>query len=87
MPRIDTIQKIAAAFEVSTSYLLGEEDAELDLKIALARQSLRIYLRDQQVTPELERIFARIACEESAPQTCKAWDQLRKNLGVFRSMS
>jgi transcriptional regulator with XRE-family HTH domain len=86
MPRIDTVQKIAAAFEVSTSYLLGEEDVEIDLRTALARQSLKIYLRDHEVSQEFERIFARIVSEESAPQTCEGWDQLRKNLAVIRSM-
>ena len=44
-PKTDTLQKVAAALEVSTSYLLSELNADLPLEEALARESLQIYLR------------------------------------------
>ena len=45
-PKTDTLQKVAAALEVSTSYLLSELNADLPLEEALARESLQIYLRE-----------------------------------------
>ena len=39
--RTDTLQKIAAALEVSVSFLLGEEDDDLELPVALRRQALK----------------------------------------------
>src|SRR2546430_5602355 len=55
-PRGDALQRIAAALEVSVSFLLHEEDEELDFSIAIKRQALRklqksAQLNDSQMTP------------------------------------
>jgi transcriptional regulator with XRE-family HTH domain len=84
LPRVDTLQKIAAAFDVTTDYLLGHVDPERELAAALARQSLEIYLRQNRVAEADHRLFLRIAVEKSSPQTCEDWDKLRLNLALSR---
>ena len=49
MPRLDTLQKIAAAYDVSISFLAGDEDANLDLAVGLANQSLRILFAPREL--------------------------------------
>src|SRR6266699_4274124 len=57
MPSIDILQRIAAALEVSTSFLLGEIHADLPLGEALARESFHIFARDGRLPPEeLDRL-------------------------------
>ena len=55
MPRVDTVQKIASAYDVSTSFLLGEEGTDIDLPRALARESLRLYARDARLPVVTDR--------------------------------
>ena len=45
LPGTETLQEIAKALDVSTGYLLGEEDVDLALPEALASQSFKIFLR------------------------------------------
>ena len=87
LPRVDTLQKIAAAFDVSTDYLLGQVDSELELGAALARQSLEIYLRGERLSAAERGLLFRIAREKSAPQTCEDWEKLRRNLMISRTFS
>lgn len=87
LPRVDTLQKLACAFDVSMDYLLGQVDADLELNAALARQSLEIYLRGARVSFRERDILVRIASEDSAPQKCEDWEKLRRNLAISRSLS
>lgn len=80
MPRVDTVQKIASAYDVSTSFLLGEEGTDIDLAKALARESLRLYVRDAGLSVEDQTVLGRIASEDSAPKNREEWQKLRKNL-------
>lgn len=80
LPRIDTFQRIAAALEVSTSYLLGEEDAESALPRALASQSLKILLREADLSQEEQNYLGRVLGLDSAPQTVKGWRDLLTNV-------
>jgi transcriptional regulator with XRE-family HTH domain len=80
MPRVDTVQKIASAYDVSTSFLLGEEGTDIDLAKALARESLRLYVRHARLSVEDQTVLGRIASEDSAPQNREDWQKLRKNL-------
>lgn len=87
MPRVDTVQKIAAAYDVSTSFLLGETDTDIGLPRALARESLRLFVRDARLPVEQRAVLERIASEDSAPQNREDWQKLQKNLalvGTFR---
>jgi len=79
-PKTDTLQRIAAALEVSTGYLLGEEDADLPLSRALARQSLKVFLRHNKVAPQEEVYVSRICALDSAPETIKGWKDLLANV-------
>jgi transcriptional regulator with XRE-family HTH domain len=79
-PKTDTLQRIAAALEVNTGYLLGEEDADLPLPQALARQSLKVFLRLNRVTPQEETYVSRICLLDSAPETVKGWRDLLANV-------
>lgn len=82
MPRVDTLQKVAAALEVTTSFLLGEEDSELEIPAALARQSLKLFLRDTHV-PDTDREYLHRVCAlDSAPQTRSGWTNLLDNIRV-----
>jgi transcriptional regulator with XRE-family HTH domain len=79
-PRTDTLQRIAAALEVNTGYLLGEEDADLPLAQALARQSIKVFLRLHKVTPQEEAYISQICLLNSAPETVKGWRDLLANV-------
>jgi len=81
-PRVDTLQKIAAAFEVSTSFLLGEEDSDVPIPTALSKQSLRLFLK-QHVLSDIETEWLlRVSGLDSAPQSTKGWKDLLSNLTV-----
>jgi transcriptional regulator with XRE-family HTH domain len=83
-PNTETLQKIAAALEVSTSYLLSELNADLPLEEALARETLQIFLRDAKPTREEARILKEISEKPSAPQDVRGWEALVANLSVYR---
>ena len=85
-PKTETLQKIAAALEVSTSYLLSELNADLPLEEALARESLQIFSRDAKPTPEQARILREISEKASAPQDVRGWDALVANLSLYRQL-
>src|SRR5712692_7736982 len=68
-PRIDTLQKIAAALDVPAGFLLGDEDADIPIPQALPRQSLKVFLRDNRVTPQEEAYLLRISSQNSAPDS------------------
>jgi transcriptional regulator with XRE-family HTH domain len=79
-PRVDTLQKIAAALDVTTGFLLGEEDDDLPLAEALSRQSLKVLLRQRKPTvPEMD-FMKRVLHEGSAPVTLKGWRDLLVNV-------
>lgn len=84
-PKTDTLQRIAAALEVSTSYLLGEEDAPLELPQALSRQSLKIFLREAEVSAGEEAYLMRLRDLTSAPDSVRGWKNLLENLRLFVS--
>lgn len=83
-PKTETLQKIAAALEVSTSYLLSEVNADLPLHEALARESLQIFLRDAKPMPQDTRLLREISEKPSAPQDVKGWRDLVTNLSIYR---
>lgn len=85
MPRIDTLQKIAAALDVSVSFLVGEKRAEAGLHVALAQESLELFLRDQKMGKDEEDVLMRISLESSAPVSRDDWAKLRLNLAISRS--
>src|SRR5260370_10146957 len=72
-PKTETLQRIAAALEVSTSYLLSELNADVPLGTALARESLQIFLRERKLDPEEISKLREIAEKLSAPQSTKGW--------------
>jgi transcriptional regulator with XRE-family HTH domain len=80
-PKIDTLQKISAALDVTTGFLLGEEDADISLPRALPIQSLRVFLRRNKVTPDVEAYLHRISTRNSAPDSVKGWKDLLANVG------
>jgi transcriptional regulator with XRE-family HTH domain len=82
---MDTVQKIAAALEVSSSYLVGELNAELPLEAALAKESLQIFLEEAKLGSQDERRLAAIASLGSAPRDVKGWRDLLANLEFDRS--
>lgn len=83
-PKVDTLQRIAAALDVSTSYLLGEEDANLSLPEALARQSLKIFLRDNPISDADGAYLKAISLQGSAPKTVQGWKDLVLNLAIYK---
>jgi transcriptional regulator with XRE-family HTH domain len=83
-PKTDTLQKIAAALEVSTSYLLSELNADLPLEEALAKEALQIFLRDARLVPEERILLGEISGKPSAPQDVKGWHHLVANLSIYR---
>jgi transcriptional regulator with XRE-family HTH domain len=84
-PKTETLQRIAAAMEVSTSYLLSEVNADLPLQDALARESLQIFLRDAKPAPQETRLLREISETPSAPKDVKGWRDLVANLSIYRN--
>jgi transcriptional regulator with XRE-family HTH domain len=82
MPKIDTLQRLAAALEVTSSFLLGEEDSDLAIPAALAKQSLKLFLRDTQVANSDTEYLERVCKLDSAPQTKRGWSDLLSNVSA-----
>jgi hypothetical protein len=82
-PKTETIQRIAAALEVSTSFLLSEVNADVPIGTALARESFQIFLRDTKPTPDDIGRLREIAEESSAPQSVLEWGNLVANLVIY----
>jgi len=83
-PKTETLQRIAAALEVSTSYLLSELNADLPITEALAKESFQIFLRDAQLSPEEAKLLREVSEEPSAPDNVSGWQHLAANLSFFR---
>lgn len=83
-PKTDTLQKIAAALDVTTSFLLGEdEDSNLPIASALARQAAKIFLLRNPVSLEQREYVSRISLLDSAPQTLRGWRDLLRNVQEY----
>jgi len=83
-PKTDTLQKIARALDVTIGFLLGEdEDVNLPLPQALARQSLKVFLLHSKISPEERAYVGRIQVRDSAPQTVRGWSDLLRNLHEY----
>jgi transcriptional regulator with XRE-family HTH domain len=82
-PKTETLQRVAAALEVSSSYLLSELNADLPLESALTRESLQIFLRDAKLPPEQKNLLWDVAEKPSAPQTVKGWKDLIANFSAY----
>ena len=84
-PKTDTLQKIARALDVTTSFLLGEdEDIRLPLPQGLARQSAKVFLLHNEVSSEERAYIQRIQVMDSAPQTVRGWTDLLSNLREYQ---
>jgi transcriptional regulator with XRE-family HTH domain len=87
-PKTDTLQRIARALDVTIGFLLGEdEDASLPLPEALARQSLKVFLLHNEVSPEERVYMGRIQVRDSAPQTVRGWGDLLRNLHEYEFLA
>src|SRR5881398_2305945 len=69
-PRLDTIQRIALAFEVSLDFLSGRYDYR-SLDEALASESLSLYLRDAKLPDAQARALRGVAESKTAPLSIK----------------
>lgn len=82
-PRTDTLQKIAAALEVTVSFLLGEEDEDLSLDVALRRQALKKTLKEVSI-PDTQRLsFEEMCFKDSAPNSIQLWKDFIENLTFY----
>ncbi len=90
-PKIDTLQRLAAALDVTVGYLLGEEHKDLSMPQALARQSFKVFLQHNPLPQEEHDYLQRVSLLSSAPQTVQGWKDFRANVdelarhGVFLS--
>lgn len=87
MPRLDTLQKLARAMDISVSFLVGETRLDEDIHVALAQESLEVYLRDEDVSSEERKALARISYRPSAPITANDWANLRANIAISRAVT
>ena len=83
-PKTETLQRIAAALEVSTSYLLSELHSDLPIDEALAKESLQIFLRDGKLSAEEEKMLREVSEVPSSPVDVKGWQNLVANFSVSR---
>ncbi len=83
-PRLDTIQRIARALDVSIDYLSGRYEYD-SLDKALAAESLKLYLLDVKLREEQVRALQGVAESNSAPQSIREWGRFISNLAVYES--
>jgi len=84
-PRSDTLQRIAAALEVTVSFLLHEEDEELDLPVAIRRQTLRKFQKTAILTASQIARLESMCLLDSAPQSVRAWKDFMENFAFYNS--
>lgn len=79
-PRGEALSRLARALEVSTDYLLGSDPVYDDLTPAevVARESLRLWLRDRGIRPGHpdSLLYQEIAASHGAPKTVQGWHDL-----------
>ncbi|MGH9352237.1 MAG: helix-turn-helix domain-containing protein [Terriglobia bacterium] len=81
-PKTETLQKIAAALEVRTSYLLGEINSDARIGEALRQESLEIFLRDNSLPLQQKEMLREICRGSTAPDSVKGWQDLLNNLSI-----
>jgi transcriptional regulator with XRE-family HTH domain len=84
-PRSDTLQRIAAALEVSVSFLLHEEDEELDLPVAIRRQALRKFQKTAVLTDSQVIRLEATCVLDSAPESVQEWKDFVENVVFYNS--
>jgi len=85
-PRGDTLQRIAAALEVSVSFLLHEEDEGLDLPVAIRRQSLRKFQKTATALTDSQSARLEAMCVlDSAPESVQGWKDFTENMVFYNS--
>jgi transcriptional regulator with XRE-family HTH domain len=85
-PPFDFIERIAGVLDVTLDYIAGKEDADLSLREALARQSLKIFQRQVNLTSKEKRYVERVARTDRAPVTVDGWTSLLKNVTLWNRM-
>lgn len=83
-PKLDTLQKLAAALDVSVAYLIGDEDEKLDLPKALAYQSLKLFVKRNPTSHYEKRRLDGIANLVSAPKSEQEWKDFVANFRYMR---
>lgn len=78
-PQLDTLQRLAAALDVSVGFLIGEEDDDCPLLAALSRQSLKVFLRRNQVSADDRKNLQSIVHLASAPKSEQEWKDFLSN--------
>lgn len=84
-PKTDTLQKIAAALQVRTSYLLGEINSDAPIEEALRHESLEIFQSGHALTPTQETTLRQICRGGAAPNSVEGWQKLVTNLSISGS--
>lgn len=84
-PRLDTVQRIARALDVSLDFLSGGYEYQGSLDKALASESLNLYLRDAHLGEEQMRALRAVAESATAPQSIRDWERFVNNLSVYES--
>jgi hypothetical protein len=62
---------------------LGEEDNDLPLPKAVARQSFKVYTRLNRLSDDQRQYLERVSQLDSAPDTVEGWQDLLKNVEEF----
>src|SRR2546425_8405901 len=83
-PKLDTLQKLAAALDVSVGYLIGEEDNEVSLPRALSRQSLKVFVRRSRLSDGERAQLETIVHLPSAPKTADGWRDFLVNMAHLK---
>jgi transcriptional regulator with XRE-family HTH domain len=84
-PRLDTIQRIARAMDVTIDFLSGGREYPCSLANALALEALDLYLRDSAVHDVQTGALRAVAESATAPQSIMGWNHFINNLRVYES--
>jgi len=81
-PRLDTIQRIARALDVSIDFLSGSYEYD-SLDKALATESLNLYLRDVKLEERQVSALRAVAQGDGAPQSARDWERFMSNRAAY----
>ena len=77
-PRLDTVQRIARALDVSLDFLSGGIEYQGSLDKALASESLNLYLREANLGEEQIRALRAVGESPTAPQSDSGLGKVRQ---------
>lgn len=72
-PQLELVRKVARILEVTIDYISGEKGQKMPTKQHLAIESLELFSRKANLSPEIKRELETMAADPSSPTTIEEW--------------